>query len=153
MYSKSFLLLLLPLGLVWLKSSVTKIGGGKFIPFFAQTMAKLASNNPHSWFKSLVETIVIPNAKVFGPLIMWGEFITALCIVCGIVALIFAFEQKLALWVLLAGLLGGFVLNTLFYFGAGWTGVSTETLNLLMLLTEGIAIYFVIKSLISIGTI
>ena len=148
MYSKSFLLLLLPLGLVWLRSSVTKIIEGKFAPSFAQTMIKLSGNNPNAWFKSFVESSVIPNAKLFGPLIMWGEFTVAICIAGSIVVMLFS-EQKLGFWTLLVGLFGGFVLNALFYFGAGWTNVSAETLNLLMLSTEGIAFFIVIKSLFS----
>lgn len=148
MYSKNFLILLLPIGLIWLKSSINKITEGKFVPSFAQTMSKLSSGNPNAWFKSLITSTAIPNAKLFAPAIMWGEFFTAICIVGGITALLFSYQQKLALWVLLFGLLGGIILNSLFYLGSAWTGVSTESLNLLMLTIEAIAAFFILKTIL-----
>ena len=77
---------------------------------------------------------------------MWGEFLTALSIILASAYLIF-FNSKngLVTFLLIAGLLGGMFLNTIFWFGFGYTNVSTDGLNLLMFLIELVGVIVLIR--------
>lgn len=72
---------------------------------------------------------------------MWGEFISALALT---LAALYLFlnkkENRNVELIFLLGLIGGALLNLNFYFAAGWTGSSTESLNLLMFVIQTIAI-------------
>lgn len=145
-FTKGFLIIYLILGGIWLRSSVGKITGGKFVDSLGGILTKIAQNNPHPWFKSFLQNIAIPNSKIFGSLIMWGEFLTAVAIILGSLYLLFSKgDQKLGLIVLILGLLGGMFLNAIFWLGFGYSNVSTESLNLLMFLIEwvGIIVLFI----------
>ncbi len=136
-FFKGFLIIYLILGGTWLRSSLGKITGGKFADSLGDLLAKMSQNNPYPWFKSFLQTVAIPNSKIFGSLTMWGEFLTALAIIFGSAYLLFyKGDQRLGFIVLLLGLLGGMFLNAIFYLGFGYSNISTESLNLLMFLVE-----------------
>jgi len=147
-FIKGFYLVYLIIGGIWLRSSIGKIMGGKFVDSLGETLTKVMSNNPYPWFKSFAQNVVIPNSKLFGNLTMWGEFLTALAIILGSAYLIFfKGDQKLGLIVLILGLLGGMFLNAIFWLGFGYSNVSTESLNLLMFLLEWVGIIVLVLAL------
>lgn len=137
LFVKGFLSIYLLLGLTWLRSSVGKITGGKFVDSLGGTLSKMSSGNPYPWFKNFLQDVVIPNSKLFGTLTMWGEFLTAVVIIGAALILLFSrADQKFWVVALILGLLGGMFLNAIFWLGFGYSNVSTESLNLLMFLIE-----------------
>lgn len=145
--SKPFLFVLLTIGLMWLRSSLGKITEGKFVDSLGTTLTKFAANNPYPLYKSFLEDIAIPNSKTFGLLTMWGEFFTALAITISVVYLLSTKKTGRTVKILLAsGLIVGIFLNTVFWFASGWTSASTDSLNLLMIAVQSIALIFLIKA-------
>ncbi len=142
-----FLLFVLAIGLLWLKSSYGKLTGGVFVDGLGKTLTMFASKNPYPWYKDFLTQIAIPNSKTFGLLTMWGEFFAAVSITISSIILIATRGNKLIKAILLLGLLGGAFLNAIFWLAAGWTSASTESLNLLMLILQVIGAFAVAKSL------
>lgn len=143
-YYYSVFLILLANSLIWLKSSLGKISDGKFVDTLSGTLTKFASNNPHPWYKSLLENTAIPNSQIFGNLIMWGETFVAVISTISILILIIKQKDRIFSYLLALGLLGGILLNTSFWFAAGWTSPSTYSLNLLMLTVQVVGLLGVI---------
>lgn len=139
LFYNGFLSVLLSMGLIWLRSSFGKISGGKFVDALGSTLTKFASENPYSWYKDFLLNIGIPNSRILGFLIMWGELLTGLAMTFSAVCLLIKPGNKLAELSLFLGLIGGILLSFNFYFAAGWTSPSTETVNLLILAIEAIA--------------
>lgn len=141
-----FLLILLAIGLLWLKSSYGKITGGTFVDGLGKTLTMFASKNPHPWYKDFLTNVAIPNSTIFGLLTMWGELLAALAICGGVILLIVNSGSKLPKVILALGLVGGTLLNVIFWLAAGWTSASTDSLNLLMAIVQAIAAFAVAKS-------
>lgn len=139
-------------GYVFLKSGFEKIEGGKFVGGLAGTLEKFASKNPYPFFKNFLETVAIPNSTLFGVMTMWGEFLAGLALVLGSLYLIFSKgSNKLVYWGLLVSFLGAMLLNGTFYFAAGWTSPSTESLNLVMFFVGLVGFLFTLKKLTSVN--
>lgn len=136
-FYKGFLFINLLLGITWVRSSWGKISSGKFADSLGQLLSKMVPTNPYPPFKSFLMNIAIPNSKLFGNLTMWGELLTALAITLAALYLLFLkADQRLGMIVLLLGLLGGMFLNAIFWFGFGYSNVSTDSLNILMFFVE-----------------
>lgn len=132
-----FLFTTLALGFIWLRSSWGKIAEGKFVDSLGGVLTKFASNNPNTWYKDLLQTVAIPNAKTMGPVIMWLEFATAILLAGSVIYLLTNKKKNTTVaWLLALGFLFGMVLNANFWLAAGWMSASTDGLNLLMLLFE-----------------
>lgn len=148
-YYYGFLFVLLTIGLIFLKSSFSKISGGKFVPGLTDTLTKFVSKNPYPWYKEFLSGIVIPNSQFFGQLIMWGEFLSTVAIIFSVICILFSiWKSKMVYIILILGLTGGFLLNLNFYLASGWTSGSTETLNLLMGIIELIGLVETVKLLL-----
>jgi thiosulfate dehydrogenase [quinone] large subunit len=106
------------IGYIWLNSAIEKIAGGQFVGGLAKTLGTFASKNPIGWEKAFLTNVAIPNATVFGYLSMYGELLVGLALLLGI------FSE--------VGAIAGLFMSLSFYFAAGWTSVSTDTLNLVM---------------------
>lgn len=138
---KYMLLVILANGFIWVRSSFGKVTGGKFVDTLGGTLEKFASNNPYPWFKDFLQNVAIPNSQIFGQLTMWGEVFVALTMV--IIPLCWLFNPKgcgFAKPLLVFGLLGGMFLNAVFWAAGGWTSPSTESVNLVMFLVQGVAL-------------
>lgn len=142
---KYLLLIILADGLIWLRSSLGKFPPEKFINGLGVVLQKFASNNPYPWYKSFLQNIAIPNSQIFGTFTFYGEILTALSVTLAAVYLLFKPAKKLILILLLAGLLGGMFLNATFWLASGWMSPSTDSLNLLMLAIQTIALVAVFK--------
>lgn len=121
------------LGFIFLRSSIDKIEGGKFVGALAGTLGKFASKNPYPWYKSFLESVAIPNSVLFGNLTMWGEFFAGISLLGVSVILLFKKKvPKILYLVLILGLFVGAFLNVTFWFASSWTSPSTDGLNLVM---------------------
>ncbi len=105
-------------GYVWLNAAFEKIASGNFVAGMGKTLAAFASKNPYGWDQAFLNQVAIPNATLFGTLTMYGELLVGLALLLGI------FSE--------VGAIAGLFMSLNFYFAAGWTGVSTETLNLVL---------------------
>lgn len=146
-FYQGFLFMLLPSGLVWLRSGFTKIIEGKFPGMLETILKKFASDNPYPFYKSFLENTVIPNAKSVGTFIMWAEAITALSIIVPVLYLLTQKRRnKIVEYMLMFGLILGIFSNVNFFLGGAWTNVSKEALNIIMIMSQAIGLVFVIKS-------
>lgn len=144
---KSLLLIFLSVGLLWLKSSLGKISSGNFVSGLGGILTKTADKNPHLFFKQFLTTVAIPNSQLFGLLVMWGEFLSAIAITLGAgMLLVNPKANKSASLILILGLLGGAFLNITFWLGFGYSSPSTDSLNLLMAAIEIIGILAFFKN-------
>lgn len=106
------------IGYIWLESAIGKIQGGTFVDGLAKTLTNFAAKNPIPWQVDFLNNVAIPNATLFGTVTMYGELLVGLALFLGV------FSQ--------VGALGGLIMNVAFYFAAGHTSASTETVNLVM---------------------
>lgn len=144
---KPFLLVLLAVGLLWLRSSYGKLTGGTFVQNLGETLTKVAPKNPYPWFKEFLTSVAIPNSPIFGTLVLTGEFLSAVLITAGALGLLInPRPHKLLVKALTVGLLIGVFLNIIFWLGFGYTSPSTESLNLLMAVIEVIGIAVLVSS-------
>ncbi len=60
------------LGYEWLMSGISKVIAGDFASGLASTLSD-QSKDLTGWYKSFLDTIVIPNGQLFGYLVMAGE--------------------------------------------------------------------------------
>lgn len=142
-----FMLVVVSLGVIWLRSSYGKLAAGNFLETLGGTVIKFSSKNPYSWFKTFLDTFVLSNITLVGQLVIWGEFFAALATIGAAVFLLFGPRKRGLMVLLSAGLLIGGMLNILFWLAAGWTSSSTESLNLLMLAVEVIGLWYCLRLL------
>lgn len=142
---KLLLLTLLSVDFIWLRSSFGKLTGGKFVDSLAATLGKFASQNPYPWYKNFLQSFAIPNSKLLGNLILLGELFTAASLLIGILYLLLMGRKNRVIYTLLwLGFLTGMLLNVNFWLASAWTGASTDSLNLLMLLLELLGIKYLL---------
>lgn len=140
--------MLLAIDLIWLRSGFGKLVGGKFLGSMTATLKTFASKNPYPWYKSFLENFAIPNSQLFGLMSMWAEVLVALGLLVSLFLLLFDKKSsQMAAGLLVVSLTGGFFLNIIFWLAAGWTSSSTESLNLLMALIEGVGLFYALKLL------
>lgn len=144
---KHILVILLSVGLIFLRSGYEKFSGGIFVNSLEAILAKTAEKSPYSLFRDFLTTVVIPNSHIFGSLVMWGELLSGIAITFGSVMLLFRPQvNRLVKWVLISGLAGGLFLNINFWLGFGYTSPSADSLNLLMIIIEVVGLRVFTKS-------
>lgn len=145
--NKYFLSVIFVVGFIWLRSGLGKLTGG-FAGTLDKALIKFASENPYSFIKDFLNSIVLPNHAIFSYLTMWGEiFAGASLIICSIAIAADNKINKVFFRVLALGLLVGVFLNLTFWFSAGWMSPSTDGLNLLMFSIEIAALFAAISKL------
>ncbi|OGE25159.1 hypothetical protein A3H85_02560 [Candidatus Daviesbacteria bacterium RIFCSPLOWO2_02_FULL_40_8] len=128
---KTLLLILLVDSLIWLRSGWGKFSGGKFVEDLPKTLDRFSSQNPHLWYKGILG-VIRENHNVWGNLIMYGELVSSLVILVGVIFGWFRIYSKPLLVLMAAALLGLSFMNLNFYLASGWTSPSSDGLNLLM---------------------
>ncbi len=147
--NRGLLVVLLAIDFIWLRSSWGKLSGGQFVGNLGTTLTKFTSANPYPFVKDFLTNTAIPNAQTFGLLTMWGEVFVAVSLFVSLIYFLMSRkDNKLMLLLLAMGLLGGMFLNKVFWWAAGYTSPSTESLNLLMFLIEAIGLIYALKLLI-----
>lgn len=142
---KYLLLIIIANGLIWARSSYGKFTSADFVGGLGTTLEKFASKNPYPFYKDFLQNFAIPNSQIFGFLTLYAEAFAAITLTLISLYLLFKSGNKLALILLSLGLLTGAFLNLIFYFAAGWTSSSTESLNLLMLVVQTISLIYIFK--------
>ncbi|MTV49059.1 DoxX family membrane protein [Heliobacillus mobilis] len=130
-----WLLVRLWLGYEWLSSGLEKVGnpawtgagaGTAVTGFLKGAIAKAAEGahpEVHGWYANLINSIALPNAKLFSYLVAYGEVLVGIALVLG-------------LFTTFAALVGAFM--NLNYLWAGTSSTNPEMLVLqLLLLTAG----------------
>lgn len=142
----SLLLILLSVGVLWLRSSFGKLSSGTFVNNLGATLTKTAEKNPYPWFKDFLTTVAIPNAQLFGNLVLWGELLSAIAITVGAILMIInPHPARVVVLLFILGLVGGLLLNIIFWLGFGYTSPSTDSINLLMAVIQIVGIFFVMQ--------
>lgn len=137
---KPLLLILLSIGLLWLRSGLSKFIEGNFTSSLGGILSKTVDKNPYPLFKQFLTNIVIPNSYLFGSLVMWGELLSGISITSGVILLLKEYGVKWARLLLIAGLTGGVFLNINFWLGLGNASSASDSLNLLMIVIQFIGI-------------
>lgn len=144
--NKPLLYIILALGLLWVKASYGKFASGNFVSELSETLSKAQPKNPYPFFKDFLADFAIPNSQIFGSLVLYGELLVAISLIFASSFLIFTNRaNRLVMFLLIAGLLGGLFLNINFWLGFGYTNSSTDSLNLLMAAIEITGIFYVIS--------
>lgn len=112
------------IGYEWFMSGLTKLARGGFASGLADELAE-KSEGTVGWYKSLLDSIVIPNAKVFGLLIEIGEIAIGVGLIGAAVALLFRWQRldyrrELLVWSAVAlGSAGAIFMNLNFHLANG----------------------------------
>jgi len=138
-------LIILLNGLLWAKSSYGKFVSGNFVDNLGKTLTAFASKNPYPWYKDFLNNVAIPNSQIFGTLTLYGEAFAALTLTFIPLYLFFKPANQILRLLLILGLLTGAFLNLIFWLAAGWTSPSTDSLNLVMLGVQVIALFAILK--------
>lgn len=148
--SKNLLVLnviLLEIGLVWLRSGFGKLEGGSFVGNLGKTLIVFSSKNSYPFVKNFLTEIAIPNSQLFGFLTMYGEVFVGATLAIGSLLLIFKkMENKILNFFISIALIVSIFLSTVFWLSAGWMSASTDTLNLLMLGIESVLFFYFIRT-------
>ncbi len=157
------MLLQVPIAWEWLSAGWQKINEGGFGAKFAESLPRTLGffekkttatgssiTNPNTWYVNSFLAWGKANPTLVGYLVEFGEFITGLIIFAAI-GYFFVMKKTLPtwlVWVVVVGLTGGIFLNLNFYFAAAWpeTGISTLSLNVMMLFLQAIFVaYYLIR--------
>ncbi len=120
-FSAWLVVIRLLLGVEWFMAGLGKVlqtDPTTFPEGMAGTLGYFASANPNGWYVNLINNSFLPNANVFGYLVMWGELILGVILILG-------------LFVNFAAI-GSIFMNLNFFFAAGWLGPSTSSINWIM---------------------
>jgi uncharacterized membrane protein YphA (DoxX/SURF4 family) len=136
-------MIMLILSYEWLAAAWEKFSKPDFMNTIAPTMQMFAMKTPHANYANFLNSIVIPNASLFGNLVRFSEFVVGLGLLAGaFVAMRTGKPTKKAEMAMVVVLVIGLVLNVNFYLAAGWTGVSTAELNKVMAALELVLIAY-----------
>ncbi len=120
----------------WFFAGWEKIASGQFVPNMGKTLLRFETGNPHTWYVHSLLGLAKDSPALFGQLVQWGELLAGI----GLIVTLLAYSaaktsglRKTATFVALFSLLIGAWMNLNFYFAAGWSNVSTSSLNVLML--------------------
>ncbi|MEM5874890.1 MAG: DoxX family protein [Candidatus Aenigmatarchaeota archaeon] len=113
-------------GIFWILSGLGKVMNPDYVLSFPQTIESFMSKNPNKWYIPFLQNFVLPNSSWLAYLISYGELITGLALVFG---LLINFFLAYAVF-----------MNINFYFAAGWLSISTAMLNFLMIAIQIILI-------------
>lgn len=142
---KFILLVQLALGFEWLRSGLEKILAGTFPATLQGALRHLLADNPHKTYRIFQEKILVPYARPLGFVTMWFQFLAGLTLIVAVPFLWAAVnpaDRQIAAYLSIFALAGLGFLNANFWFAAGWSNVSTNQLNTLMLWLSVILIYF-----------
>src|SRR4051812_5574497 len=133
------LFILLAVGLLWLKSGLGKLAMGDFADTLGGTLVKFMAKNPYPWFVDFINSVVLPSSSMWGLVVMAAETLTGIAVTFSALMLMFVGgNEKRMVWTMKVGLIVGFGLSLMFWLAAGWTSPSTDGLNQLMLVAEGV---------------
>ena len=128
----------------WWSAGFEKMSSGVFVTGLPKTLGFFASQNPFMWVKNFLLGFATNNATIFGQLVQWSQIVIAVVLVLSAVAYVYSKNtsvRKTAIVLSVLALIGGMVMNIIFYLAAGWTGPGTKGVNVMMFWTEAILAY------------
>lgn len=135
----------------WWHAGWEKVTSGDFVAGIGKTLAFFASKNPWAWCQEFLLGFATENAAILGQLVQWGELAVGVALAISIGVTLYAKSSSSivsALRLSVVALIGGMVLNAVFYFCAGWTSPSTQGVNMIMFWVQAILLYVQISTLI-----
>lgn len=114
----------LVVGYEWLISGLTKLVRGGFPGGLAENLTD-KSGSMYRWYWSFLDWLVIPNARAFGYLIMWGELAIGVALIGAGLAWLLAGERLSErvrvrlLWLSVVAASAGLVLNVALHLARG----------------------------------
>lgn len=121
---KGFCVVMAFIGYEWLMSGITKLVRGGFASGLAAELTE-KSEGSLTWYKSFLDSLIIPNANAFGILIEVGEVLIGVALVGAAIALLFrwhrlGYREELAVWSAIAiGSVGAIFMNINFHLANG----------------------------------
>lgn len=121
---KGLCLVMAFIGYEWLMSGLTKLVRGGFPSGLASELAE-KSEGTAEWYKSILDSAVIPNARAFGVVIEIGEIAIGVALIGAAIALLFrwhrlTYRSELLVWsAIAAGSIGAIVMNINFHLANG----------------------------------
>ena len=87
-----FLVMEMIIGYEWFMSGLTKVARGDFTSGLADELAEKAEG-AYAWYASFLDTVVIPNATIFGYLIEIAEILIGVAFIVGPLLWLFARQR------------------------------------------------------------
>lgn len=129
------------IGFEWLRAGWEKIADSRYVDGMSTTLSAFASKNPTGFYRDFLTGTARPNATFFAYAVSYGELLVGLAtLVTAVVVLTRAsmhVSQYVAGTALTALAIGAFM-NLNFWIAAGWMSSSTDSINVVMLLTQAI---------------
>jgi len=97
------------IGWIWLEAGIEKIinpawvgdsAGAAIKGFVGGALKKTVGEHPdvQGWYASFLQSVVLPNAEIWGYLIAWGEFLIGIALILGFLTGIAAFFGAFMNW-------------------------------------------------------
>lgn len=121
---KGFCIVMAFIGYEWLMSGITKIVRGGFASGLTTELTE-KSEGTLSWYKSFLDSVIIPNSYAFGILIEVGEVLIGVALIGAAIALLFrwhrlSYFEELVVWAAIAiGSAGAIFMNINFHLANG----------------------------------
>lgn len=112
------------IGYLWFMSGLVKIVRGGFPTGLADELTD-KSEGTIAWYKSFLDSVVIPNSSMFGYLIMFGELLIGIALIAGALIWLFRWERlplnvrTLVLLGIILAAIGGIFMNINFHLANG----------------------------------
>lgn len=142
LYLVALLAVQLVLAYLWFHAGYEKVTGS-FVADMPKTLAFFASKNPYPWFVSFLNGVAIPNARLFGLAVMWGEVLAGIGLALSAALIVYGDKRwrKAALITSAIALLAGACMNWHFWLASAWTGPGTASSNVAMFWPQMILAY------------
>jgi len=110
------------IGWKWLQFGWEKVVDPEFVKGMAGTLNFFGSDNPNAWYVAFINQVAIPNARVFGYLVAYGELLVGISLILGFITAV--------------GAIFGVFMNVNYYFASGHLSASTAGLNQVMIVVQ-----------------
>ncbi|MEK9152430.1 MAG: YgaP-like transmembrane domain [Patescibacteria group bacterium] len=128
----------------WWGAGLEKVSSPVFVEKIDKTLVFFASQNPHPWYASYLNAVVMPNAAAFAYAVEWSQVFIAVALAVTAIRLLYRLEEATPRWLLplaFLALAGGMLMNANFYFAAAWTGPAVSGENMTMFWTQAMLAY------------
>lgn len=142
LYLVALLAIQIVIAYLWFHAGYEKVTGN-FLGELPKTLAFFAGQNPYPWFASFLTDVAVPNAKLFGMAVMYGQLLIGLGLAVAAALVVYGDKQwrNTALIVSAAALVAGACMNWHFWLAAAWTGPGTAGSNVAMFWPQMILAY------------
>lgn len=137
----------------WIHAGAEKLSAPGYVSGMSKTISTFAAKNPNAPYKSFLTDTVAPNSQGFAYVVEYGELLAGIGLaVAALIAMVRVtprLVETLGTWLTVLAGIGGAFMSANFYFAAGWTGASTEGINLVMTIVQVALVAMAIGALVS----